>query len=105
VLTVPSAFTMKTGEVHWFPLLKARAVENQCFVIAPNQTGHHGGNRNSYGHSMILDPWGEVLAEADDKPGVIAADLDPAVLRKVRARVPCMQDMRFGIKANVQIQK
>jgi predicted amidohydrolase len=105
VLTVPSAFTKRTGEVHWLPLLMARAIENQCFVIAPNQTGHHGGNRHSYGHSVILGPWGEILAQADDQPGVIVADIDPEQIRKIRSRVPCLNDMRFGIHANVQIQK
>ena len=91
LLAVPSAFTRPTGAAHWHTLLKARAVENACYVIAPAQCGNHPGGRETYGHSLILDPWGEVLAEAGaDDSQVITARIDPARVAAVRAQIPVL---------------
>ena len=79
MLSVPSAFTETTGKAHWHALLRARAIENGAFVIAPAQGGTHANGRHTYGHSLIVSPWGEVLAEAGTEPGVIVADIDPAL--------------------------
>ena len=90
VLLVPAAFTKRTGELeHWKTLLRARAIENSAYVIAPNQVGSHNENRHSYGHSLIIDPWGQVLAEAEGgSPSVILAEIDPAKVLDVRTRIP-----------------
>jgi deaminated glutathione amidase len=90
LLTVPSAFTLRTTRDHWEVLLRARAIENQCFVVAPNQIGEHPGGLRSGGRSLIIDPWGVVLAGASDGEGVIVADLDFEVLRRVRAQLPTL---------------
>ena len=95
VLTVPSAFTAETGKDHWHVLLRARAIENQAFVVAPAQFGLHGGQRRSYGHALIVDPWGTILAECGDHPGVAVADLDFAYQDEVRARLPCLSHRRL----------
>ena len=92
--TVPSAFTVPTGEAHWHVLLRARAVENGAFVIAPAQGGLHANGRHTYGHSLIIDPWGEILAEAGTEPGVIYADIDPALSAAARAKIPNLQHGR-----------
>ena len=95
ILTVPAAFTRPTGEAHWAVLLRARAIENGAFVLAPAQGGFHEDGRGTYGHSMIIAPWGEVLAQADgDEPGVIVADLDLAAVAKARAAVPSLANER-----------
>lgn len=94
VLTVPSAFTLTTGKDHWTVLLRARAIENQCFVLAPNQWGHHGGKRRSYGRSAIIDPWGVVLAEVPDGEGYAVARLNRADLERTRNQLPCLQHQR-----------
>lgn len=94
ILTVPAAFTAVTGAAHWEVLLRARAIENGCFVIAPNVFGDHGSGKQSYGHSMIIDPWGTVLAEAPDGDGVILADLDLTEVDRVRAAVPSLVNRR-----------
>jgi predicted amidohydrolase len=94
VLCVPSAFTASTGAAHWEVLLRARAIENGCFVLAPNQVGEHLPGRDCYGHSMIVDPWGVVLAQVDAGVGVCVADLDLARLDEVRAQVPSLQHRR-----------
>ena len=91
MLTVPSAFTEYTGKDHWLTLLRARAIETQCYVIAPNQYGHHGGKRRSYGKSAIIDPWGTTLALAPDRPSWVMARLDFAYLDQIRASLPCLQ--------------
>jgi predicted amidohydrolase len=89
VLTAPAAFTRQTGEAHWKTLLTARAIENGAFVIAPAQGGTHEDGRETYGHSLIIGPWGEVLAEAEGaEPGVILADVAPAAARTARQRIP-----------------
>jgi deaminated glutathione amidase len=95
VLTVPSNFTLLTGMAHWELLLRARAVENQAFVLATGQHGYPGGLRKpSYGHSMIIDPWGTVLAQAPDGDCVIVADLDMAALADIRERLPALRHRR-----------
>ncbi len=95
LLAVPSAFTRPTGAAHWRTLLSARAIENACYVIAPAQCGTHPGGRETYGHSLILDPWGEVLAEASaDTPQVIYATFDPARLAAIRAQIPVLAHRR-----------
>ena len=95
IMTVPAAFTHKTGEAHWEILLRARAVENQCYVIASNQTGTHSKGRETWGHSMIIDPWGEVIAEAKDGEGVISADVDLDKLSALRAAMPVSSHRRL----------
>jgi predicted amidohydrolase len=95
ILTVPSAFTVPTGRAHWESLLRARAIENGCFVVAAAQCGEHHGGRKTYGHSMIIGPWGEVLAEADGQmTGVLMADIDLDEVSKARAAVPSLQHDR-----------
>ena len=94
ILTVPSAFTETTGRAHWHLLVRTRAVENGCFVVAPAQGGTHANGRKTYGHSLIVSPWGEILAEAETEPGVIAADVDLAEISAVRARLPSLRHDR-----------
>ena len=94
VLTVPAAFTKQTGEAHWNLLLRARAVETGCFVLAAAQGGHHENGRDTYGHSIIVDPWGRVLAEAGIEPGLTIADIDLALVAEARGRVPALDHGR-----------
>lgn len=97
-LAVPSAFTRKTGEAHWHVLLRARAIETGCFVFAAAQGGLHENKRETYGHSLIIDPWGEVLAEAGVEPGVIIARIDPAKVENARKAIPSLQHgRRFSV--------
>lgn len=99
ILTVPAAFTRPTGEAHWHVLLRSRAIENGCFVIAPAQWGHHYGNRYSYGHSLIVDPWGTVLADAGDSDGFITATLDLSRVQECRAAISSLKhDRPFALK-------
>jgi predicted amidohydrolase len=93
-LTVPSSFQRATGKSHWHSLLKARAIENACFVFAPAMCGEHPGQRTTYGHSLVVDPWGEVLADGGEEPGVVYADVDPARIERVRAMLPCLEHDR-----------
>ncbi|HXF67680.1 MAG TPA: carbon-nitrogen hydrolase family protein [Burkholderiales bacterium] len=90
LLCVPSSFQRETGRAHWHALLRARAIENAAFVIAPAQCGDHPGERMSYGHSLVVDPWGEVLADAGEAPGVVYADLDLGRVERVRAMLPSL---------------
>jgi predicted amidohydrolase len=90
VLVVPSAFTAYTGKDHWRPLLRARAIENTCYVIAPAQVGEHYARRQSYGHAMILDPWGNILADAGDGEGMALASINPERLAQVRKQLPVL---------------
>ena len=90
ILTVPSSFTQPTGRAHWHTLLRCRAIETGCFVIAPAQCGDHEDGRKTYGHSLIISPWGEVLAEAGEEPGVIVADLDLSKVDEARSMVPAL---------------
>lgn len=94
LIFVPSAFTVPTGADHWEVLLRARAIETQCYVLAPAQIGPHGGKRRSYGRSMIVDPWGTILATAPDRPSVVFADIDLDHLQTLRRRMPCQQHRR-----------
>ena len=94
LFTVPSAFTVPTGKAHWHVLLRARAIENGAFVIAPAQGGLHANGRKTYGHSLIVSPWGDILSEAGTDPGVIVADIDPALSQLARAKVPNLQHDR-----------
>jgi predicted amidohydrolase len=91
LIAVPAAFTYTTGRAHWELLLRARAVENQCYVIAPAQGGKHENGRRTWGHSMIVDPWGEVLAVQPEGEGVVLAELDPAHIAAVREQLPALQ--------------
>jgi predicted amidohydrolase len=95
VLIIPAAFTAYTGKDHWQVLLQARAIENTCYVIAPAQTGKHFGIRQSHGHAMIIDPWGIVLSDADDKPGVAIAAISPTRIEQVRRQMPALQHRVF----------
>ena len=90
VLCVPAAFTQVTGEAHWETLLRARAIENSAYVLAPAQTGTHGVRRKTHGHSMIIDPWGRILADAGTQPGVITAAIDYFILDEVRKKLPAL---------------
>jgi len=95
VLSVPAAFTHTTGRAHWELLLRARAVENQCYVLAAAQGGLHENGRRTWGHSMIVDPWGEVLAVRPEGEGVVVADVDPARLAAVRQQLPALAHRRL----------
>lgn len=94
ILTVPSAFTVPTGEMHWEVLLRARAIENGAFVIAPAQCGTHDGGRKTYGHSMVIDPWGTVLTEAGTEPIILYADIDLSEVIKFRQSIPSLRHDR-----------
>jgi predicted amidohydrolase len=95
LFTIPSAFTRTTGKDHWFPLLRARAIENTAFIFAPAQTGRHGEKRKTYGHSLIIDPWGKVLADGGEEPGVIFADIEADTLHEVRRSIPSLIHRRL----------
>jgi deaminated glutathione amidase len=94
-LTVPSAFTLSTGKDHWHVLLRARAIECQAYVLAPAQWGHHHGSRTSYGHALIADPWGCVIAECGEGDGIAIADLETSVVDEARRRLPSLQHRRL----------
>lgn len=96
VLAVPAAFTAATGRDHWEPLLRARAIENQCYVVAAGQFGVHADGGTSHGHSMIVDPWGAVIAEIPEGEGVAIADIDFGFLEAIRARLPALEHRRVG---------
>lgn len=95
VISVPAAFTYPTGQAHWELLLRARAVENQCVVLAAAQGGHHENGRRTWGHSMVVGPWGEVLACVDEGEGIAFAEVDPARLAEVRLQLPALQHRRL----------
>jgi predicted amidohydrolase len=94
ILTIPSAFTRVTGEAHWQTLIRARAIENGCFVLAAAQGGRHENGRETYGHSLAVDPWGRILAEGGSEPDVIMVEIDPAEVAAARAKVPSLQHGR-----------
>lgn len=99
-LTVPSAFTRQTGEAHWHVLLRARAIETGSFVFAPAQGGRHENGRETFGHSLIVAPWGEIIAEAGTEPGIVTAMVDPAKVEEARGRVPSLKhDRSFDLPA------
>jgi deaminated glutathione amidase len=93
-LAIPSSFTKQTGEAHWHILNRARAIENGCYVFAAAQGGHHENGRDTFGHSLVIDPWGRILAEGDVEPGVVMAEIDPAAVAAARARMPSLQHGR-----------
>jgi predicted amidohydrolase len=93
-LAIPSAFTRQTGEAHWHVLNRSRAIENGCYVLAAAQGGLHENKRETFGHSLVVDPWGRVVAEGGTEPGVIFAEIDPAEVAKARGRVPSLQHGR-----------
>ena len=94
LLTVPSAFTETTGKAHWHTLLRARAIENGAYVVAPAQGGVHANGRRTYGHSLIVSPWGEVIAEGATDPGIVLADIDPEESAAARLRIPSLRHDR-----------
>lgn len=97
VLSIPAAFTARTGKDHWEPLLRARAIETQCWVLAPGQQGHHDddGLRESHGHSMIVDPWGHVVARCSDGPGIAMAPIDAESVARIRRAMPLSEHRRY----------
>lgn len=95
VIFIPAAFTAYTGKDHWQVLIQARAIENTCYVIAPAQTGTHYAMRQTHGHAIIVDPWGVILADAGDRPGVAIAEINPDRLAQVRRQMPCLQHRVF----------
>lgn len=100
-LCVPAAFTKVTGEAHWHVLLRARAIETGCFVLAAAQTGNHDNGRQTYGHSLIVDPWGAVLADGGQEVGIIMAEIDPARVIEARGRVPSLNhDRSFALSSS-----
>lgn len=100
IFTVPSAFTQVTGLAHWEILLRARAIENQCYVLAPNQGGRHENGRETYGHSMIVEPWGGIVTKMESGPGLITADIDLARLDLLRKQFPCVDHHVLGADGN-----
>src|SRR5581483_8180550 len=94
-LAIPSAFTRQTGEAHWHVLIRARAIENGAFVFAAAQGGQHENGRETFGHSLIVDPWGRILAEGGTEPGVVLAEIDPSEVASARARIPSLQHGRL----------
>ncbi len=96
LITVPAAFTRVTGEAHWESILRARAIENQCYILAAGQGGKHSENRETWGHSMIIDPWGSILAMIPDGEGVAIAEIDLDFLRDVRKRMPIAEHIRLN---------
>lgn len=102
IMAIPSSFTVPTGEAHWHVLMRARAIENGAFVIAAAQGGQHACGRSTYGHSLIVDPWGKILVEADhDEPAVILAEIDPARIADTRGRIPSLANGRMFSVADV----
>jgi predicted amidohydrolase len=95
VLCVPAAFTERTGKAHWEVLLRARAIENLAYVLAPAQVGHHGGGRMSHGQALIVDPWGSVVAQVPDGEGVALAELDFSRLERLRRELPALSHARL----------
>lgn len=95
VLVIPAAFTYKTGEAHWQSLLKARAIEKQCYLVAANQGGVHANGRQTYGHSCIISPWGEELASIESGEGMVESRIDPQLVEKIRSAMPVNQHNKF----------
>lgn len=102
LIVVPAAFTAVTGAAHWEVLLRARAIESQCYVLAANQTGTHFGGRQTFGHSCLIDPWGELIAELPEGSGIVAGELDRDFLRDIRQRMPITAHRRFAPPAAPQ---
>jgi deaminated glutathione amidase len=99
MIAVPAAFTQTTGEAHWHILLRARAIETGCFILAPAQCGHHEDGRSTFGHSLVVSPWGDIIADGGTTPGVVMADIDLAQVDEVRGRIPSLiHDCDFNLK-------
>ena len=96
---VPSAFTQPTGKAHWEVMLRSRAIENTLYIVAPAQTGLHGDKRKTYGHSMIIDPWGKIIQECGSEPEIILAEIDPSVTQDIRRKLPSLNHKAFSIKS------
>jgi nitrilase len=96
VIVLPAAFTARTGRAHWETLLRARAIENQCYVVAAAQGGRHAGGRETWGESMIIDPWGTVLERKPEGPGLVLADMDLGIQREIRRRFPALAHRHGG---------
>ncbi len=94
ILSVPAAFTVPTGQAHWHTLLRARAIENACWLVAAAQSGAHEDGRHTYGHSLVVDPWGRVVLDMEDAPGLAICEIDPAAVDDVRMRVPVITHRR-----------
>jgi nitrilase len=90
LLLVPAAFTATTGKAHWETLLRARAIENLCYVLASAQGGHHENGRATYGHSMLIDPWGQIVSLIESGPGIVVGDIDPARIAHCRSSLPAL---------------
>ncbi|XP_051865784.1 deaminated glutathione amidase [Pristis pectinata] len=103
ILTFPSAFTLTTGMAHWEPLLRSRAIETQCYVVAAAQTGRHNDRRSSFGHSMVVDPWGCVVAQCGQGPGLCCAEIDLDYLQRVRRQMPVIQHRRHDLYRTVGV--
>jgi predicted amidohydrolase len=93
-ISVPSSFQRQTGKAHWHSLLRARAIENECFILAPAMCGDHPGDRQTYGHSLIVDPWGEIIADGGEAPGIVYGEIEPARVAKVRRMMPSLEHDR-----------
>jgi len=93
-ISVPSSFQRQTGKVHWHTLLRARAIENECFILAPAMCGDHSGNRQSYGHTLVVDPWGEIIGEGGESPEIVYAEIEPRRVAKVRGMIPSLEHDR-----------
>jgi nitrilase len=97
LLVLPAAFTATTGQAHWEVLLRARAVENLCYVVAAGQGGRHANGRDTFGESMIVDPWGKVISRLAQGPGVVTATLDPTLLQSLRRNFPALAHRRMEL--------
>ena len=96
-VVVPSAFTVSTGEAHWLTLLRARAIENSCYVIAAAQVGHHNSGRETFGHSLIIDPWGEVIGQRQSETGVLLAEVNSDTIQRIRKQLPSLSHRRVDL--------
>jgi len=96
IITIPSAFTRPTGRAHWEILLRARAIENSTYVVAPAQTGKHGDKRQTWGRAMIIDPWGKVLSNAGTEPGMAMAEIKTDVIAEIRNKLPSLEHRRLN---------
>jgi predicted amidohydrolase len=94
LITVPSSFQRQTGKVHWHTLVRARAIENGCFIVAPAMCGEHPGSRQTYGHTLVVDPWGEVLADGGETQNIVYAEIDPAAVARARGMIPSIEHDR-----------
>jgi nitrilase len=102
-LAMPAAFTVPTGIAHWEPILRARAIENLCYVVAPAQYGTHTSGRETYGDSLIVDYWGKILSRMEKGTGVITAEFDLAKQAETRARFPALENRRLGVESSVAV--